>query len=47
MLLQSNEQRAEELMQQAQEDARRRWTLSQQMAQMHVNGRGNGQPEES
>jgi pyruvate-ferredoxin/flavodoxin oxidoreductase len=47
MLLQSNEQRAEELMQQAQEDARRRWTLYQQMAQMHVNGKGNGQPEES
>jgi len=45
MLLQSNEQRAEELMKQAQQDAKRRWTLYHQMAEMHYDG-SNGKPEE-
>ena len=45
MLLQSNEQRAEELMQQAQQDVRRRWTQYKQLAEMQVNGNGD-QPEE-
>ncbi len=35
MLLQSNEQRAEMLMRKAQQDATNRWTLYQQMANMH------------
>jgi pyruvate-ferredoxin/flavodoxin oxidoreductase len=38
MLLQSNEQRAEELMQQAQQDAKRRWTFYKQMADMQYDG---------
>ena len=45
MLLQSNEQRAEELMKQAQQDAKRRWTLYHQMSEMHYDG-SNGKPEE-
>jgi pyruvate-ferredoxin/flavodoxin oxidoreductase len=45
MLLQSNEQRAEELMKQAQQDAKKRWTLYHQMAEMHYDG-SNGKPEE-
>jgi pyruvate-ferredoxin/flavodoxin oxidoreductase len=45
MLLQSNEQRAEELMKQAQQDAKRRWTLYHQMAAMQYDG-SNGKPEE-
>ncbi len=45
MLLQSNEQRAEELMQQAQQDVRRRWTQYQQLAQMQFNGNSE-EPEE-
>ncbi|NWG32882.1 MAG: pyruvate:ferredoxin (flavodoxin) oxidoreductase [Chloroflexi bacterium] len=38
MLTQLDEARAEELMQEAQKDARSRWTLYQQMAAMHYNG---------
>jgi pyruvate-ferredoxin/flavodoxin oxidoreductase len=45
MLLQSNEQRAEELMKQAQQDAKKRWTLYHQMAEMHYDG-SNGKTEE-
>ena len=45
MLLQSNEQRAEELMKHAQQDAKRRWTLYHQMANMHYDG-SNEKPEE-
>jgi pyruvate-ferredoxin/flavodoxin oxidoreductase len=45
MLLLSNEQRAEELMKQAQLDAQRRWTLYEQMAQMHYDG-SNGHKDE-
>jgi pyruvate-ferredoxin/flavodoxin oxidoreductase len=47
MLLLSNEQRAEELMKQAQMDAKRRWSLYEQMAQMHYDGSGsNGHEKE-
>ena len=35
MLTQMNEERAEELMKEAQHDAKARWTLYQQMASMH------------
>ncbi|HND50035.1 MAG TPA: hypothetical protein PLL95_15815, partial [Anaerolineales bacterium] len=35
MLTQMNEERAEELMKEAQHDAKTRWTLYQQMASMH------------
>jgi len=35
MLIQMNEERAEELMKEAQHDAKSRWTLYQQMASMH------------
>ncbi len=45
MLLQSNEQWAEELMKQAQQDARRRWLIYRQMAEMRYNG-SNGKPTE-
>ena len=38
MLTQLDEARAEELMRQAQKDAKSRWTLYQQMASMHYNG---------
>ncbi|MBI3170844.1 MAG: pyruvate:ferredoxin (flavodoxin) oxidoreductase [Chloroflexi bacterium] len=41
MLTQMNEERAEELMKEAQHDAKARWTLYQQMATMHY-GNGNG-----
>ena len=44
MLTQLDEARAEELMQEAQRDAKSRWTLYQQMAAMHY-GNGNGQKE--
>jgi len=44
MLTQMDEQRAEELMKEAQNDARSRWTLYQQMAAMHY-GNGNGKKE--
>jgi pyruvate-ferredoxin/flavodoxin oxidoreductase len=37
MLTQMNEERAEELMRKAQEDAESRWTMYQQMASMHYN----------
>jgi pyruvate-ferredoxin/flavodoxin oxidoreductase len=42
MLTQMNEERAEELMKDAQHDAKARWTLYQQMASMHY---GNGNEE--
>ena len=45
MLTQLDEARAEELMREAQQDAKSRWTLYQQMAAMHYgngNGSGNG-----
>ncbi|MEW6286665.1 MAG: pyruvate:ferredoxin (flavodoxin) oxidoreductase [Chloroflexota bacterium] len=38
MLAQLDEARAEELIQKAQQDAKSRWTLYQQMASMHYNG---------
>ena len=38
MLAQMDETRAEELMQEAQKDAKSRWTLYQQMASMHYDG---------
>jgi pyruvate-ferredoxin/flavodoxin oxidoreductase len=41
MLTQMDEQRAEELMKEAQRDAKSRWTLYQQMAAMHYSN-GNG-----
>jgi pyruvate-ferredoxin/flavodoxin oxidoreductase len=44
MLTQLDEARAEELMREAQHDARSRWTLYQQMAAMHY-GNGNGHKE--
>jgi len=40
MLTQSNEERAEELMKEAQHDAKARWTFYQQMASMHYDGNG-------
>src|SRR5688572_10018048 len=40
MLIQLDEARAEQLMQEAQRDAKSRWTLYQQMAAMHY-GNGN------
>jgi len=45
MLTQMDEGRAEELMREAQQDAKSRWTLYQQMAAMHY-GNGNGNKEE-
>jgi len=45
MLLLSNEQRAEELMQLAQSDAKQRWALYEQMAKMHYDG-SNGHENE-
>lgn len=42
MLLQSDETRAEELMRMANEDARRRWQLYRQMAEMQYQYNGNG-----
>jgi pyruvate-ferredoxin/flavodoxin oxidoreductase len=45
MLLQSDEQRAEFLMSQAERDAKSRWNLYKQMAAMHYDG-GNGKEEE-
>ncbi|HEX5840700.1 MAG TPA: pyruvate:ferredoxin (flavodoxin) oxidoreductase [Anaerolineales bacterium] len=46
MLTQLDETRAEELMQDAQRDAKSRWTLYQQMAAMHYdNNNGNGHKE--
>lgn len=44
MLTQMDESRAEELMKEAQKDAKSRWTLYQQMASMHY-GNGNGSEE--
>ena len=47
MLTQMDEVRAEELMREAQQDAKSRWTLYQQMAAIHydADGNGNGQPK--
>jgi len=44
MLTQMDEERAEELMREAQQDAKSRWTLYQQMAAMQY-GNGNGKKE--
>ncbi len=41
MLLQSNEERAEQLIQKAQEGINERWTLYQQMANLDYNGNGS------
>ena len=41
MLLQSNEERAEQLIQKAQEGINERWTLYQQMANLNYNGNGS------
>jgi pyruvate-ferredoxin/flavodoxin oxidoreductase len=40
MLVQMDEARAEKLMEEAQHDAKSRWTLYQQMAAMHYDGNG-------
>ena len=47
MLTQVDEARAEELMREAQQDAKSRWTLYEQMAAIHydADGNGNGQPK--
>jgi hypothetical protein len=42
MLTQLDEERAQQLMSEAQKDAKSRWTLYQQMAAMHY---GNGKEE--
>ena len=48
MLLLSDEQRAEMLMQEAQHDVESRWNLYQQMAEMSYNGAGeDGAGEEA
>ena len=46
MLTQLDEARAEQLMQEAQRDAKSRWTLYQQMAAMHY-GNGNGNEKDN
>lgn len=46
MLIQMDEERAEQLMKEAQHDAKSRWTLYQQMAAMHYEN-GNGSEEKS
>ncbi|HUI88771.1 MAG TPA: pyruvate:ferredoxin (flavodoxin) oxidoreductase [Anaerolineales bacterium] len=45
MLTQSDEARAEQLMKEAQRDAKSRWTLYQQMAAMHYDADSNGDGE--
>ena len=45
MLTQMDEARAEKLMREAQQDAKSRWTLYQQMAAIHYDADGNGKPE--
>jgi pyruvate-ferredoxin/flavodoxin oxidoreductase len=45
MLLQSDEARAEKLLQEAKQDVKSRWTLYQQMAAMHYNGGNESKPE--
>ncbi|HNA89928.1 MAG TPA: pyruvate:ferredoxin (flavodoxin) oxidoreductase [Anaerolineales bacterium] len=47
MLTQMNEERAEELMKEAQHDAKSRWTLYQQMASMHYGNGNSGSQENS
>ena len=45
MLVQSDEQRAEALLKQAQNDVKTRWNLYKQLAEMHVSsGNGNNEP---
>jgi pyruvate-ferredoxin/flavodoxin oxidoreductase len=46
MLLQSDEERAEKLLELAKKDIKSRWTLYQQMAAMHFNGDSGSNPEE-
>ena len=46
MLLQSDEERAEKLLELAKQDNKSRWTLYQQMAAMHYNGGNISEPEE-
>jgi len=45
MLLQSDEQRAEALMRQAEQDVKSRWKLYSQLAAMHYDGNGAGKTE--
>ena len=45
MLTQMDEGRAEELMREAQQDAKARWTLYQQMASIHYEADGNDKHE--
>jgi len=45
MLLQSDEERAEKLLNLAKQDNKSRWTLYQQMAAMHYNGGNESEPE--
>jgi pyruvate-ferredoxin/flavodoxin oxidoreductase len=45
MLLQSDEQRAEALMRQAEQDVKSRWKLYSQLAAMHYDGNGTGKTE--
>jgi pyruvate-ferredoxin/flavodoxin oxidoreductase len=47
MLLQSDESRAEALMQLAQKDAENRWNLYQQMAKIHYNGNREVEEEQN
>jgi pyruvate-ferredoxin/flavodoxin oxidoreductase len=47
MLMQSDEERAENLMELAQRDVSSRWTLYKQMAEMHYNGKINGGGEKA
>ena len=46
MLTQIDEARAEELMREAQQDAKSRWTLYQQMAAIHYDADGNGEGQQ-
>jgi pyruvate-ferredoxin/flavodoxin oxidoreductase len=46
MLLQSNEQRAEDLMQKAQKDSKSRWNLYRQMAAMHYDEPNGGETKQ-
>jgi hypothetical protein len=45
MLTQMDEGRAEQLMKEAQQDAKARWQLYEQMAAMHYGANGNGKAE--
>ena len=46
MLLQSDEERAEKLLELAKQDNKSRWALYEQMAAMHYNGGNESEPEE-